>query len=91
MDFSIDAVSIPLLLYGIVEIIKPFNIDKRLIPIITAIAGCISNMMLNGFTVETGILGVMLGFAASGIYEAVKGGKKINEDKLDSHYDNMDA
>jgi hypothetical protein len=66
---------ISLLIVGLTQVIKTAlpKIPARVIPLASVILGIGFMMALNGFTVQDVVAGMMIGFAASGIYSASKG------------------
>lgn len=68
-------VLISLLIVGLTQVIKTAipTIPARIIPLASVVLGIGFMAALNGFTVQDVVAGMMIGFAASGIYSSGKG------------------
>lgn len=67
-------VLISLLIVGLTQVIKRAlpQIPARVVPLASVVMGIGFMMVLNGFTVQDVVAGMMIGFAASGIYSSGK-------------------
>jgi len=72
------SVLISLLIVGLTQVIKTAlpTIPARIIPLASVLLGIGFMMALNGFSVQDVVAGMMIGFAASGIYSS---GKAVKE------------
>ena len=67
-------VLISLLIVGLTQVIKTAlpQIPARIVPLASVVMGIGFMMALNGFTIQDVVAGMMIGFAASGIYSSGK-------------------
>ena len=70
----LDEAGIIALVLGIVEIVKNFGMPKKYLSIVAIVLGVGLQLLLKGPTVENGIMGVILGLSASGLFS---GGKAL--------------
>lgn len=56
----------------LVEVFKPFIKDTRYIPILSVCIGIAVNLFYSGVSVISGVQGLIIGLAASGLYDTTE-------------------
>lgn len=64
------ALLVPVIL-GLVEVVKISGLPRRFLPLVAAILGVGYSLLVNGLTLESGILGLVAGLSSVGLYSGV--------------------
>jgi len=68
------SVLVSMLIVGLVQVVKTALpvLPARMIPLINLVLGVFFMVVLNGFTIQGVVAGMMIGFAASGLWSSGK-------------------
>lgn len=66
-----EAIVIPIIV-GIVEMMKKMGLPGKYSPIVSIVLGIGGIFLLGGFSVESGLRGLVFGLSASGLYSGSK-------------------
>ena len=72
MDILIGGFSAISIIMGLTEVVKRIGLPIRFVPIFSVFTGGIAVGLLNGFTSQNVITGIVLGLASCGLWSASK-------------------